>query len=136
MAKLRLIVQLIDDDGTRHQNDMNIELSSFKDPDLVNEEDKVNAFNMLFGFLMKSAEHFVRYWARSVEGVTYFNSIDEYARNRGMGDVDRAAMMAGAINSPEGTQHLQLPLQVLDIKEGKDIPRPRFPNRYKRPPVI
>lgn len=136
MAKLRLIVQLIEDDDTRHQNEMDIPLSEFKDPDLVNEEDMIHAFNSTFGFLMRSAQHFVRYWRLSAENKAYFERIEQYARDRGMGDIGAAAMIAGAIITPEGTSHLQLPIQVLEPKEGEDFPRPKFPSRYTRKPVI
>lgn len=137
MAKLRLIVQLIEDDDTRHQNDMDIPISDFKDPELVNEEDLLHAFNSTFGFLMKSVQHFVRYWARSAEGTAYFKRLEQYAHDRGLGTADSAALIAGAIHSSEeGMRILQLPLQVLEPKEGEDIPRPGFPSRYERKPVI
>ena len=136
MAQIKLIVQLIEDDGARHQNELDIPLSDFKDPDLVNEEDMIHAFNSTFGFLMKSALHFVKYWRASVASKDYFENIEQYARDRGMGDIGAAAMVAGAISSSEGTSHLQLPIQVLEPQEGEDFPRPRFPNRYTRKPVI
>jgi hypothetical protein len=136
MASLKLIVRLIEDDGQVHENEMDLPLSEFKDPDLVNEEDRRHAFCQAFGFLMKSLHHFVNYWAKSAAGTQYFQRVDDYARERGLSEVDRMAMVAGAISSPEGTQHLQLPLQVLEPKEGEDIPRPGFPSRYERKPVI
>ena len=136
MAQIKLIVQLIEDDGARHQNELDIPLSDFKDPDLVNEEDMIHAFNSTFGFLMKSALHFVKYWRASVASKDYFENIEQYARDRGMGDIGAAAMVAGAISSSEGTSHLQLPIQVLEPQEGEDFPRPKFPSRYTRKPVI
>ena len=136
MAELRVIVQLIEDDGTRHQNEVCIDLSEFKDPEMVEEEDRVHAFNKLFIFLEKSAKHFVKYWAASVVSKNYFEGLGQYARSRGMGEADTVAMVVGATHSTEGNQHLQLPLQVLEPKEGEDFPRPKFLSRYKRKSVI
>ena len=136
MSSLKVIVQLIDDEGQVHQNDTTIDLSEFKDPELVNEEERLHAFNSTFGFLMRSARHFVKYWAKGSESVAYFKRIEQYARDRGLSDADAMALMAASINSEEGTRHLQLPIQMLEPKEGEDYPRPKFLTRYKRGPVI
>jgi len=136
MASLKLIVQLIEDDGQVHHNEMDLPLSAFQDPDRANEEDRRHAFCQTFGFLMKSLHHFVSYWARSAAGTAYFKRLDQYANDHNMGTADRMALMAASLNTEEGTRCLQLPLQVLNPKEGEDIPRPGFPNRYHRKPVL
>jgi hypothetical protein len=136
VATLKLIVQLVEDDGQVHQNEMDLPLSEFKDPDLVNEEDRRHAFCSTFGFLMKSLHHFVKYWRGSAESTAYFKRIEQYADDHNMGTADRMALMASSLNTEEGTRCLQLPLQVLEPQEGEDIPRPGFPSRYERKPVI
>ena len=137
MAYLKLIVQLVEDDGKVHQYGTDLQLSEFKDPELANEKDRRHAFRQAFRFLSKSLHHFVGYWARSAEGTAYFNRLENYARERGLGMADTAALMAGATHSSEeGMKILQLPLRVLEPKEGEDFPRPGFPSRYARKPVI
>lgn len=136
MPSLKIIVQLVEDDGQIHQNETLIDLSEFKDPELVHEEERLHAFNSTFGFLMRSAQHFVKYWSNGSESVAYFRRIEQYARDRGMSEVDTMALMASSLNSDEGTRHLRLPIQVLEPKEGEDYPRPKFLTRYQRKPVV
>ena len=136
MPKIVVIVRLIDEEGKRYENETNIDISSFRDPDLVEEANRIEVFNRVFGFLMRSAEHFVKHWARSVRGRDYFNRIDQSARTQGFSSLARQFLMSAAINSPEGSSHLELPIQVLEPKEGEDYPRPKFNTRYKRKPVV
>lgn len=136
MATIKLIVQLVEDDGEVNHSETDVPLALFKDPDLANKEDRLHAASQAFEFLGKSLHHFVAYWAQSAAATEFFKRIERYAREQGMGEVDTAALVAGAISSPGGTQHLQLPLKVLNPKEGEDIPRPGFPSRYQRKPVI
>lgn len=136
MPKLRLIVQLIEDDGQVHQNDTDIDLSDFKDPELVHEEERLHAFNSTFGFVMRSAQHYVKHWAGNSENVAYFKRVEQYARDHGMSEAETMALMASSINSVEGSRHLQLPIQMLTPKEGEDYPRPKFLSRYQRKPVV
>lgn len=136
MPRIRVIVQLLEDDGQRHENDTTIDLSEFKDPELVNEEERLRAFNSTFGFLMRSVHHYVKYWASAAASAAYFKQVANSSREQGLSLGDSMAAMAAAINSSNGTSHLQLPIEMLDPKEGEDYPRPKFQTRYKRKPVV
>lgn len=108
-------------------------LAEFDDPELSVKEDRTHVLRYTFDFMVKSLRQFVHPWAVSAQGRRMFEQITEHAQTLG---VAQEFAIAAALNSEEGTRALQLPLKVLKPEEGEDYPRPKFPSRYARKPVI
>ena len=139
MAVVEVQVRILDDNGLPIYNSipMTRPLESFGVGYPI-EGAMVDGFR---DYLDRCSARYAEWYARAVENGRFFNGVEQWARDRGMGELDTAAMVAAAISSPQGTQHLELPVQVLDPSPKELEPRiptgsPEIKTRFKRDPVL